>query len=56
MNYGGSGTVFPVGYGVDDDKIMKAMMEERESGGKSCWTSTNDEDGSSIGKRHVDNG
>jgi len=53
MNYDSSGTVFPVGYGIDDDEIMKAVIEEGESSGKSCWTSTNDEDGGSIGKRHV---
>jgi hypothetical protein len=52
MNYDGSGTVLSLGYGIDDDKVMEAMMKKRENGCKSCWTSTNDENGGSIGKRH----
>ena len=59
MNYDCPGTVSPLGYGVDDDEVMKAMMVERESGGKSCWTSTNDEHGGSQAarkiQRHADN-
>ena len=45
MNYDGSGNILPLGYGINDDEIMNAMVEEREGGGKSCWTSTYDEDG-----------
>ena len=54
MDYDGSGNIFPLGYGVDDDEIMKVMMEERESGSKPCWTSTYDEDGGSMRKRHAE--
>ena len=54
MNYDGSRTVHPLGYGVDDHKVVKAMMKEGQRGSKPCWTSTNDEDGGSIGKRHDD--
>ena len=53
MNYDGPRTVLPLGDGIDDDEILNAMIEKRESGGKSCWTSTNDENSGSIRKRHV---
>ena len=39
-------------YGVDHNEIMKAMIEEREKGGKSCWSSTNDEYDGSTRKNH----
>ena len=39
-------------FSPDEDEIMKAMVEERESGSKSCWTSTNDEHGGSTRKNH----
>ena len=46
------GNCFSPGYGVDHDEIMKAMIEEREKGGKSCWSSTNDEYDGSTRKNH----
>ena len=55
MNYDGSGNVLPLGYGVYDDEILDAIMEKRERGGKSCWTSTDDEDSGFIWKRHMEN-
>jgi len=50
VNYDGSRTTFPLRYGVvvDEIEIMKAMMEESETGRQlSCSTDTNDEGGGS---------
>ena len=54
MNYNGTGNIFPLWYGIDDDEIMNAMMEERERGSKPCWTSTYDKDSGFMRKRHAE--
>ena len=30
--------VLAVLHGVDDDEVMEAMVEERQSRGEACWT------------------
>lgn len=55
MNGNGSRAVLPLGYGVRNDKIMNALMEESDGSDKSHRTSTNDEHGCSTRKRHIEN-
>ena len=53
MNSDGPGSVQSLGYGVDDDKVTEVMVEEREGGCESGWTSADDESSGSVRKRHV---
>ena len=50
MNYEGTRGVLAMLHSVDNDKITKTMVKERQRCGKAGWTCTYDEDSCRIRK------